>query len=142
MFTFSRKLVQELFIFIHLSFFSKNYFNTTSALQVTYAKLIVIMWSEIAYPANQHLWKAQPRKKPTNLCASRAFLQKCLFYILQSYHLVILTIEWTNLSHVLAAWSAFCSPFTWSRRTTCAKDHRLLFLITHKSTRSENLISC
>ena len=29
----------------------------------------------------------------------------------------------TNLSHVLAAWSAL---FTWSRCTTCAKDHRIV----------------
>ena len=34
----------------------------------------------------------------------------------------------------------FLSLFTWSWRTTCAKDRGLL--ITHKSTRSENPITC
>ena len=49
-----------------------------------------------------------------------------------------ISIKWTNLA--LAAWSAFRALFTWSRCTTCAKDHRLL-LITHKSTRSENPVT-
>ena len=43
------------------------------------------------------------------------------------------------LSHVLAAW--FCALFTWSRRTTCAKDHWLFIIVTHKSTRSENPVT-
>ena len=36
--------------------------------------------------------------------------------------------EFSFLSHVLAAWSAFCALFSWSRRTTCAKDHGLFYL--------------
>ena len=34
----------------------------------------------------------------------------------------------TNLSHVLAAWSAFLAQFTWSRCTMCTKDHGLFYL--------------
>ena len=47
-----------------------------------------------------------------------------------------------NLSHVLVTRSAFRALFTWSRRITHAKDHRLFFiLITHKSTRSRSPIT-
>ena len=87
------------------------------------------MWSEIACPDI----------KPTYLCAPREFLKKCLscLIIVQSCYCDYRI----NLSHVLAAWSAFLALFTWSRRTTRAKDHRLFILITHKSTRSENPIT-
>ena len=49
----------------------------------------------------------------------------------------------TNVSRVLGAWSAFRVLFTWSRRTTCAKDHRLFLNLnlTHKLTRLENPIT-
>ena len=52
----------------------------------------------------------------------------------------------TNVSRVLAAWSAWSAfrvLFTWSRRTTCAKDHRLFknLNLTHKLTRLENPIT-
>ena len=45
-----------------------------------------------------------------------------------NHTILLFWLEWTNLSHVLAAWSAFRALFTWSRRTTCAKDHRLFSL--------------
>ena len=95
-----------------------------------------------AKPISTH--KAQSRKKPTNLCAPREILKKkSVCHIWQSFNLVTLTIEWTKISHSLAAWSAFRalgSLGSW--RTTRAKDHRLFFvLITHKSTRSENRIT-
>ena len=49
--------------------------------------LAIVMWSEFARPANQH-----QEKKPTNLCATRKFLQD-VCHIWESYNLVILTIE-------------------------------------------------
>ena len=37
----------------------------------------------------------------------------------------ILFLWLSNLSHVLVTWSGFLALFTWSRRTTRAKDHRI-----------------
>ena len=76
--------------------------------------------------------KAQSRKKATNVSAmfDTRIIQSCYF----DYRMK------KNLSLVLAARSAFRALFTWSRHTTCAKDHGLFILITHKSTRSEREI--
>ena len=55
--------------------------------------------------------KAQSRKKPTYLCAPRAFLKQlcrsCLIIIRSFYfdHRI-------NLSHTRAAWSAFCTQYS------------------------------
>ena len=72
-------------------------------------------------------------KKPTNLCVPREFLKKCL-----SFNLIILTIEWTNLLHTLAAWSAF---HAFDLDVLRAQGIRLFTLITHKPTRSEHPIA-
>ena len=94
----------------------------------------------VGLPSQSASEKHNQEKKPTNLCAHWEFLKTmCLpcLRIIQSCY-----FDYTNLSHVLAAWSAFRALFTWSWRTTRAKDHLGFFiLITHKSTRSENPIT-
>ena len=71
-------------------------------------------WSEFACPPIS-IQKAQSRRKSPQTFAHLGHVKIS----------VILSAEQTNFSHVLAAWSAFRALFTWSRRTTCAKDHRL-----------------
>ena len=57
-----------------------------------------------------------------------------------------------NPPGVMSTWSAAIretqprnekrtSPFTWSWRTTCAKDYRVFILITHNSTRSDDPVT-
>ena len=69
---------------------------------------------------------------PTNLCAPPEFLKKICLLCLIIMQFCYLASFW-----LIAAWSAFLALFTWSERTTCAKDHGLFILITHKATRSE-----
>ena len=77
--------------------------------------------------------------KPTNLCAPREFLKKCLscLIIVQSCYFDYRINKHFRCSRCVI----FRALFTWSQRTTRAKDHRLFILITHKSTRSENPIT-
>ena len=78
-------------------------------------------------------WKHDQEGKDPYLCTLREFLKICppCLIIIQSCHF---DYRINNLSHTMAAWFAFRALFTWSRRITCAKDHRLFILITHKST--------
>ena len=92
-------------------------------------------WSELVCSANQHPKSTIKKKSPQTFAHIGNFSKQC---VCPSYNLAILTIQ---ISHVLAAWSAFRALFTWSWRTTCANDHRLFILITHKSTRWENPIA-
>ena len=70
--------------------------------------------------------KAQSRKnKPTCLCAPREFRKRmyppCIIIIKSCY-------SDYRIYKPFIAWSALRALFTWSRRTTCAKAHRLFFL--------------
>ena len=60
--------------------------------------------------------KNSQEKKPTYLCAPREFLKK-MCHAWKSHNLVILTKQ--------ASRGVICISVTWSRRTTCAKDHGL-----------------
>ena len=59
-----------------------------------------------------------------NSWISQTMCLPCLIIIQSS--LFRLKNKETFHMYVLAALSVFCAPFTWSRRTTCAKDHGLL----------------
>ena len=97
--------------------------------------LLLVTWAEFACPANQHP-KNTIKKKKAHIPLRTSWIFAC--HVWQSYNLVILTIEWANLLHVLAAWSALLALFNCSLRNTCAKDDRLLIWISDKPTRSEN----
>ena len=66
--------------------------------------------------------KHNQEKKPTNLCVLREFLEQmcrpCLIVVKSYFY----------FSQLPAACSAFCALFTWSRRTTCAKDYRHFYV--------------
>ena len=69
--------------------------------------------------------KHNQEKKPTSLCAPREFLKQ----ICRPY-LVIKSCYFENRLKPFACSRcvicvSLCALFTWSRRTTCAKDHRL-----------------
>ena len=83
------------------------------------------------------------RKKKVHIPLRTTWISQkmCLPCLIIIKACVFLTIEWTNLSHVLTVWSVFRALLAWSRRTTYTKDHRLFYLdYTHKSMKSENLI--
>ena len=93
---------------------------------------------EVCRSANQHP-ESTIKKKSPQAFAHLVNFSKNVCNVWEPYNLVILAIEWKKLLNVLAARCAFRALFTWSRLTTCAKDHGLFILITHKSTRSERL---
>ena len=76
------------------------------------------------------------RKKPKNLCAPRDVLEQiCLpcLTIIKSW------LSKKQTFHMLSMLGfAFGAVFTWSRRTTRAKDHGLFYRDYPQSTRSEN----
>ena len=80
--------------------------------------------------------KAQSRKQPIYLCAPREFLKKWLpcLIIKQSCYFDY------RIDKRVACYCCLIYDSE-SRRTTCAKEHGLFILITHKSTRSENRIT-
>ena len=85
-------------------------------------------WSQFVCPANQHPKSTAKKKKPTNLCVPREFLNNNnnnkISGMFDNCTILLCWLE-NICSHVLAAWSQFRALITWSRRTTRAKDHRL-----------------
>ena len=78
----------------------------------------------------------QSRKKAHKPLHTSCISQKNVSAIFDNHTIfIIVNMEWTNLSHVLAAWSAFLALFTWSWCATCAKDHGFFILVTHKSNK-------
>ena len=67
--------------------------------------------------------KAQSRDKSPHNFAHLANFSK---YVSDMFDIHAILFLWlSNLSHVLVTWSGFLALFTWSRRTTRAKDHRI-----------------
>ena len=92
---------------------------------VTYFLLFTTTWSVFVCPANQRLKSTIKKKEPTNLCAPREFLNKCICHVWYSYHLVILTITFRMFS-LRDLCSVLCS-----RSTTRAKDCRLFLNLNY-----------
>ena len=84
-------------------------------------------WPELVCLANQHPKSTIKKKKPTNLCARGKF-QKNVSPMFNNYTILLFFTVQNFHYYAPTAWSAFRSLFTWSRRTTCAKDHRLFYL--------------
>ena len=84
--------------------------------------------------------KAQSRKKGPQTFARFINFSINVSAMFDNQGILLLTLEQTNLSHVLAAWSAFLALFAWSWYTAVRAQRIIGFfmLITHKSTRSEN----
>ena len=63
-------------------------------------------WSEFACPANQHP-KSASKKNKSHIPLRTSWISPPKMSAMFDSNLVILTIGWTNLSRVLAAWFAF-----------------------------------
>ena len=82
-----------------------------------------------------------PSSKQLTALLLRYFECPCTERLLQScttntsaildHHKILFWRSNKNFSHVLAAWYAFRALSTWSRSTTCAKDHRLFFRLNY-----------
>ena len=57
-----------------------------------------------------------------------------------NHTILLLWLEWTNLSHVLAAWSAFHALFAWSWHTMLAKDHGLFYPQINEVGKSNHMV--